>query len=113
MDSGPVPTKIIRHPIRSGQQIYAKDTDLIVIGSVSQGAEILADGNIHVYGPLRGRALAGVRGNTDSMIFCSQLQAELVSIAGTYKVIDDIRQTRWQRAAMIRLDRDQLIVESQ
>ena len=106
-------SKVIRTPIRSGQQVYAKNADLIVIGPVSQGAEILADGNIHVYGPLRGRALAGVRGHSEAMIFCSQLEAELISIAGTYKVIDDIRQSHWQHSVQIRLLHNQLLIEDQ
>lgn len=81
--------KLITQPIRSGQRVYAKG-DLIVIATVSAGAEILAEGNIHVYGSLRGRALAGVLGNTESRIFCSDLQAELVSVAGIYKLKDDL-----------------------
>lgn len=81
-------TKIIRQPVRSGQQIYAKNADLIVLSSVSHGAELVADGNIHVYGALRGRALAGVNGDTDARIFCRKLDAELISIAGLYQLND-------------------------
>lgn len=77
-------TKLITTPIRSGIQVCAKDGDLIVIGQVSVGAELVAAGNIHVYGPLRGRALAGAYGNREARIFCRQLDAELVSIAGYY-----------------------------
>ncbi|MEY4210337.1 MAG: hypothetical protein RLZ92_716 [Pseudomonadota bacterium] len=84
-----VENKLISQPIRSGQRVYAKG-DLIVTATVSAGAEIMAEGNIHVYGSLRGRALAGVLGNTDSRIFCSDLQAELVSVAGIYKLKDDL-----------------------
>ena len=84
------PTKLITSPVRSGQQIVAKGCDLVVVGSVSQGAELLADGNIHVYGTLRGRALAGISGNKDARIFCHGLQAELVSIAGFYRLSDAI-----------------------
>lgn len=83
--------KIITQPIRSGMQIYAKECDLIVIAPVSPGAELLADGNIHVYGPLRGRALAGVQGDTDARIFARSLAAELISIAGYYLMKDDIQ----------------------
>lgn len=83
-------TKIIADPVRSGQRIYAERGDLIVIGPVSSGAELLADGNIHVYGALRGRALAGVNGNTNARIFCQQLAAELVSIAGQYQLFEHI-----------------------
>lgn len=84
-------TKIITTPIRSGMQIYAKDGDLIVLTSVSPGAELLADGNIHVYGTLRGRALAGVQGNSQARIFCRTLEAELVAIAGYYLVKEDLQ----------------------
>src|SRR5579863_7067055 len=76
------PAKIIHSQVRSGMQVYAKETDLIVLGQVSAGAELLSDGNIHIYGALRGRALAGVQGNTHARIFCRTLEAELVSIAG-------------------------------
>lgn len=85
------PTKIITKPIRAGTQIYAKDGDLIVLSSVNAGAEIIADGNIHVYGPLRGRALAGAQGDTSARIFCKELEAELVSIAGHYWVNEKIK----------------------
>lgn len=77
---------LVTKPVRSGQQVYAKGGDLIVVGTVSHGAELLADGNIHVYGPLRGRALAGINENTDARIFCHSMEAELVSIAGRYIV---------------------------
>lgn len=81
--------KIIRGTVRSGQQIYARDTDLIVVGSVSPGAEVLADGNIHIYGTLSGRALAGMNGYEAACIFCKKLNAELVSIAGYYQANED------------------------
>jgi septum site-determining protein MinC len=84
-------TKIITTPIRGGMQVYAKEGDLIVLAAVSPGAELFADGNIHVYGPLRGRALAGVQGNTQARIFCRALEAELVSIAGYYLTRDDMQ----------------------
>ncbi len=77
---------IITKPVRSGQQVYARGGDLIIIGPVSNGAELLADGSIHVYGPLRGRALAGVNGDTKARIFCQQMEADLISIAGRYIV---------------------------
>jgi septum site-determining protein MinC len=83
-------TRIIDQPVRSGQRVYASDGDLIVIATVSPGAELMADGNIHVYGSLRGRALAGVKGNTDSRIFCLDLQAELIAIGGHYKVSEHL-----------------------
>jgi septum site-determining protein MinC len=84
------PTRLVTQPVRSGQQIYARGGDLIVTGAVSAGAEILADGHIHVYGTLRGRALAGVRGLVSASIFCRRLDAELVSIAGHYRISEDI-----------------------
>lgn len=102
--------RLITQPIRSGQQIYAPGGDLIVIASVSAGAEILADGNIHVYGPLRGRALAGVKGDTEARIFCQSLEAELISIAGHYKVNEDLRSQNWKQAAHAQLIEDQLII---
>ncbi len=81
---------LVTRPVRSGQRIYAADGDLSVVASVSSGAELMADGNIHVYGPLRGRALAGMKGNTEARIFCQDLQAELVSVAGHYRVSEHI-----------------------
>lgn len=77
-------TKLVTHPIRSGIQVSSKEGDLIVIAQVSPGAELVAAGHIHVYGVLRGRALAGAYGNRDARIFCRHLEAELVSIAGYY-----------------------------
>jgi septum site-determining protein MinC len=85
------PAKIVTQPIRSGQQVYAKNSDLIVLASVSPGAELLADGNIHIYGKLKGRALAGVNGNQEAHIFCKDLQAELISIAGHYWLNEDLQ----------------------
>ncbi|PKM30179.1 MAG: septum site-determining protein MinC [Gammaproteobacteria bacterium HGW-Gammaproteobacteria-11] len=102
------PARIITQPIRSGQQVYAPGGDLVVLAPVSAGSELLADGNIHVYGPLRGRALAGVRGNTDARIFCQSLEAELVSIAGQYKVAEDLRKQCWKQAAHVSLEGDSL-----
>ncbi|TBV11697.1 septum site-determining protein MinC [Stutzerimonas kirkiae] len=103
------PTRIVRTPVRSGQQIYAQGGDLIVMAAVSPGAELLADGNIHVYAPLRGRALAGVKGDTHARIFCQQLAAELVSIAGHYKVAEDLRrEPLWTEAVQVELAGDML-----
>lgn len=103
-------TKIIHQPIRSGQQVYAKGTDLIILGAVSAGAECLADGNIHIYGPLRGRALAGIMGDTSAHIFCRHLEAELVSIAGHYQVSETLKEGTWATAADVFLERDNLQV---
>lgn len=83
-------SKLITAPMRSGMQAYARGGDLIVTAQVSPGAELLADGHIHVYGALRGRALAGVQGNTEARIFCQSLDAELVSIAGYYLTKEDM-----------------------
>jgi len=90
--SPPAPTKsrLITQPVRSGTQIYARGGELVVTAPVSPGAEIMADGNIHVYAALRGRALAGASGDAEARIFCSRLEAELVSIAGHYLVSDQI-----------------------
>ena len=77
-------------PVRSGTQIYARGADLVVTAAVGAGAEIIADGNIHVYGARRGRALAGADGDVEALIFCSRLEAELVSIAGRYLVSEQL-----------------------
>lgn len=105
-------SKIINSPIRSGQQIYAKNADLIVLNSVSPGAEILADGHIHVYGALRGRALAGVNGNKNARIFCQLLEAELVSIAGCYMLHEDIDVLQNTQAMQIYLQDGHLRIAS-
>ena len=85
-----VRTRLVTQPVRSGTQIYARGADLVVTAAVSPGAEIIADGHIHVYGALRGRALAGADGDVDARIFCSRLEAELVSIAGRYLVSEQL-----------------------
>ena len=104
------PSKIIHKPVRSGQQIYASGCDLILLGAVSTGAEVLADGNIHIYAPLRGRALAGIRGNKEAHIFCHHLEAELISIAGHYKVSDDLQGPAWGKSAHASLKGQHLVV---
>jgi septum site-determining protein MinC len=83
-----VPTLVVDKPLRSGQQAYAKGGDLIVHAAVNAGAEVLADGNIHVYGPLRGKAIAGSRGNTEARIFTTCLEPELIAIAGVYRTTE-------------------------
>jgi septum site-determining protein MinC len=103
-------SKIVTTPIRSGQQVYAPGGDLIIMASVSAGAEVLADGNIHIYGALRGRALAGVLGDTSARIFCQSLEAELVSIAGNFKVDEDLRKDHWKTAAQVSLDEQTLCI---
>ncbi|HLR13216.1 MAG TPA: septum site-determining protein MinC [Burkholderiaceae bacterium] len=84
----PATAMVVNRPLRSGQRVYARGTDLVVIGMVSQGAEVIADGNIHVYGPLRGKAMAGAQGNEDARIFTTELDPELLAIAGIYRVIE-------------------------
>jgi septum site-determining protein MinC len=103
-------TVMITKPIRSGQRIYSHG-DLIVLAQVGAGAEILAEGSIHVYGSLRGRALAGVQGNTEARIFCSDLQAELISIAGNYKISDDIHGAIANTPVQIYLQKNTLVVK--
>jgi len=103
-------TMIIDTPVRSGQQVYAEGCDLIVTSSVGAGAEILADGNIHIYGPLRGRALAGVKGNKDARIFCQRLEAELISIAGNYKLNEDLQKGPWKQGIQATLKNDLIII---
>jgi septum site-determining protein MinC len=103
-------TVMLTKPVRSGQRVYSHG-DLIVLAQVSAGAEILAEGNIHVYGALRGKALAGVQGNTEARIFCSDLQAELVSIAGNYKISDDIHGAVSHTPVQIYLQKNTLVVK--
>lgn len=106
------PTRIQTAPVRAGQQVYAKGGDLVVLGAVSAGAEVIADGNIHVYGPLRGRALAGAKGDTSSRIFIRIMEAEIVSVAGTYKVIDADMVRHWQgKSLQVFLNGEQLEIE--
>ncbi|MDD2767463.1 MAG: septum site-determining protein MinC [Methylococcus sp.] len=104
-------TKIVDQPIRSGQRIYANEGDLVVIATVSPGAELMADGNIHVYGSLRGRAMAGVKGNTDSRIFCMDLQAELIAIGGHYKISENLEGSVRGKPVQIMLRDNALIIQ--
>ncbi len=111
--TGPAPprTRVVNHPVRSGQEIYAPDGDLIVLGAVSAGADVVADGNIHVYGALRGRALAGVKGDVETWIFCQSLEAQLVSIAGRYQVYEQLDSSDRDKAVQIHLKEERLIFE--
>lgn len=95
-------------PIRSGQQIYAEQRDLTVLGTVGAGAEVIADGSIHIYGALRGRALAGARDNDKARIFCREFHAELVAIAGHYKVMEDLPAELRGKAVQVWLDNEQI-----
>ncbi len=83
--AAPLGALVVDKPLRSGQQVYARGRDLVVLAMVNAGAEVIADGHIHVYAPLRGRAIAGARGNTEARIFALALEAELLSIAGIYR----------------------------
>jgi len=102
--------RLVAEPVRSGTQIYASGSDLIVTAAVSPGAELVADGNIHVYGALRGRALAGAGGDTTARIFCTRLEAELVSIAGRYLVSEQLPQDARNYPVQIALVDDQLTI---
>ena len=103
-------TLLVTQPVRSGTQIYARGGDLIVTAAVSPGAEIMADGNIHVYGALRGRALAGATGDAEARIFCSRFEAELVSIAGRYLVSEQLPPEERGLAVQIALVDDRLTI---
>lgn len=102
---------LVDRPVRSGQRLYAAGGDLTVVGPVSSGAELMADGNIHVYGPLRGRVIAGLQGNLDARIFCRDLQAELVSVAGHYRVSENIPADLKGRSVQVFLDHQVLRIE--
>jgi len=104
--------KIIDQPIRSGQQVAALQGDLIVLSTVNVGAEILAQRHIHVYGSLRGRALAGVNGDKQARIFCQYLDAELVSIAGQYRINDDLKEELRGKAVQIYLENDKMKIQT-
>ncbi|MBV7438720.1 septum site-determining protein MinC [Aeromonas sp. sif2416] len=106
-----VPSKVHIGPVRSGQQLYAAGTSLVVLGSVSPGAEVIADDSIHIYGALRGRAIAGAKGNPLARIYCQQLQAELLSIAGTFQLSDALPAGLIQEPVHIRLDNEQLRID--
>ncbi|OAT38885.1 septum site-determining protein MinC [Proteus myxofaciens] len=105
-------TKIIHTPVRSGQRIYAQNSDLIVTSNVSAGAELIADGNVHVYGILRGRVLAGASGDVESHIFCTHLSAELVSIAGQYWLSDQIPTDFVGKSVQLSLQENELTIEN-
>lgn len=96
-------------PVRSGQQVFAANRDLTVLAPVGAGAEVVADGSIHVYGALRGRALAGASGFTGARIFCREFHAELVAIAGQYKVLDDVPKALHGKPVQIWLDKNDIL----
>jgi septum site-determining protein MinC len=112
----PLPTlgggsRVIDQPVRSGQRLYAAGGDLIVLAPVSAGAELLADGNIHIYSSLRGRALAGVQGNLSSRIFCLDLQAELIAIGGHYQISENLEESIRGKPVQVFLRDGALIIE--
>lgn len=111
-----LPALIVDKPLRSGQQVYARGRDLVVLAMVNPGAEVIADGHIHVFAPLRGKAIAGARGYTDARIFAASLEAELISIAGVYRTSDKPLPANVQgRPAQVRLqagpDGEKLVLE--
>ena len=112
------PGLVQKTPVRSGQQLYAENRDLTVLTTVGAGAEVMSDGSIHIYGSLRGRALAGAQGNTEARIFCHEFHAELVAIAGHYKVLDDVPKELRGKPVQVWLERgpdkqDQLMIAAQ
>lgn len=110
LEPGPA-TVLVTTPVRSGQRIVAERGDLVVIAPVSSGAELIAHGNVHVYGSLRGRALAGVHGDRDARIFCQSLEAELIAIAGLYKTSEDLGAAVARQRVHVFLENDALRVE--
>ena len=109
--SNNVENTLISQPVRSGQRVYAKG-DLVITSHVSAGAEVIAEGNIHIYGALRGRALAGVLGNENARIFCTDLQAELISIAGNYRISENIDDSYKKIPVQIYLNKQALIIKN-
>lgn len=106
------PTLIVDKPLRSGQQVYAKGGDLVVLATVNVGAEVIADGSIHVYGPLRGKAVAGAKGNVDARIFSTCMEPQLLAIAGTYRTTENpLPADVVGRPAQIRLEGERLVFE--
>lgn len=105
-----MPTLVHNTPIRSGQRVYAQNSDLIITAPVSSGAEVIADGNIHIYSNLRGRAIAGAKGDVNARIFCQSLQAELVSVAGNYRISENIPTQLLGKTVQIYLNQEQQLM---
>ena len=101
----------VDRPVRSGQQIYAANADMTVLAPTSAGSELMADGSIHVYGAIRGRVLAGAKGNVSARIFCQSLDAELIAIAGRYQLLDESKTELRGKPAMVYLDGEKLVIE--
>ncbi|HWK45425.1 MAG TPA: septum site-determining protein MinC [Stellaceae bacterium] len=108
--SSPNRTKIVTQPVRSGTQIYARGGDLVVLAAVSPGAEVIADGHVHIYGALRGRAIAGATGDTEARIFVGRLEAELVCVAGHYLVSEAIEPSFLKQPVQVSLIDDRLTI---
>ncbi|GIU43047.1 septum site-determining protein MinC [Shewanella algidipiscicola] len=108
----PRTTKIVKQNIRSGQQIYAQNGDLIIVGAVGNGAEVIADGSIHIYGSLRGKAMAGANGDRNAVIIAQTLDAELVSIAGQYWLTENLQAHATIKSGCIRLEGDSLTLDA-
>ena len=108
LTAGSAPGLMHTAPVRSGQQLYAEQRDMTILSTVGAGAEVIADGSIHIYGALRGRALAGAQGNTEARIFCREFHAELVAVAGNYKVLEDIPQELRGKPVQVWLEQGQL-----
>ena len=103
-----IPALIQHQPVRSGQRVYARSRDLVITSTVGAGAEAIADGCVHVYGPLRGRAVAGARGETSARVFCQEFRAELVSIAGVFRVFETLPPELAGKPVQAWLDGDDL-----
>jgi septum site-determining protein MinC len=101
----------VSQPVRSGQQVYARGRDLVVNATVSPGAEVIADGSIHVYGRLGGKALAGARGDEQARIFCLDFQPELVSIAGHYRLLESIPESARGRSVQVLLEGERMEIK--
>ncbi|GGI73193.1 putative septum site-determining protein MinC [Shewanella hanedai] len=108
----PKTTKIVKQNVRSGQQIYAKNSDLVIVGTVGNGAEVIADGSIHIYGNLRGKAMAGASGDKHAVIIARSLEAELVSVAGQYWLAENIQLNSTTKSGCIRLEGESLTIEA-
>ncbi|TLS17033.1 MAG: septum site-determining protein MinC, partial [Betaproteobacteria bacterium] len=112
-EAAPSGTLVLDKPLRSGQQVYARGGDLVVLAMVSPGAEVIADGNIHIYAPLRGRALAGARGDANARIFTTCFEAELTSVAGVYRTFEPgSEKSLTGKPVQIRLEGEKLVLEA-
>lgn len=110
--AAPAPTMIVDKPLRSGQRVYAKGGDLVVLALVNHGAEVIADGSVHVYAPLRGKAIAGARGDTTARIYAHSLEAELLSIAGIYRTTENpLPADVAGKPAQVLLDGEKLLMQ--